>query len=709
MLFKKLVLSLLLCSVPALAADGAKISAYPRATTLGDNDLFITAYYGGSSYTTNKGISFTNLVSQLIGIVGSGGGGSVYVAGSQVTNPNFATNSDVRFSASTTNVTASLVGVRRVVNVADFLTAGEEPNGTDDNDTTVEAAYATLSSTDGGELFFPEGTWKFNLIITKPNVTITGISQLRDTSVTPSFTTYFIASDLSNPVIQVGNDSGWVRGVLIRNVSLNGDNGGTKGLRFAGGAFECRVENSAVAYFDTGIHIEGGTSYPASLIYFDSVHGHPDISANNGRGWLIKNASNYPTSYTTEIDISNSHWDGPSSGTSSYVMEIDSCEVKFINNYFDLTGGHGIKLSNTIVAADTWLQAVNSNIDGGASSVVIHGFDNNRTLNGLVTFECQINGKYADLDGTEFTPPPTMLRRLSAARGEFQIWNPSSVSGGSVLRFVDNVNSKQPFFFANAGFIYARPENGAAFSVANHTTGTSLFQVNGTDGATFFFGAGINAGTLSYFDSNKQLKSVTTGLGITNTVAGVLSNNIAAGSNISLTAGANGQITIASTASGGVAGTMVSSGSWTSGDYPKASDTTGTNFVRVTPTGTGVAVNSTLATVTNLIRSGRIPLTDAATITFDISQGENYIVTLGGARTLAAPTNGRDGQQVKVWFVQDGTGNRTISFPTNYLFGTDITGVTLTTNASKADVVTFEYFSTNSIVRVLGVLRGYQF
>jgi hypothetical protein len=62
-----------------------------------------------------------------------------------------------------------------------------------------------------------------------------------------------------------------------------------------------------------------------------------------------------------------------------------------------------------------------------------------------------------------------------------------------------------------------------------------------------------------------------------------------------------------------------------------------------------------------------VTLTDGATVTLNAQTGNNFIVTLGGNRTLSI-TNPSDGQQIELWVVQDGTGNRTLTWPGNVAF-----------------------------------------
>jgi hypothetical protein len=84
-------------------------------------------------------------------------------------------------------------------------------------------------------------------------------------------------------------------------------------------------------------------------------------------------------------------------------------------------------------------------------------------------------------------------------------------------------------------------------------------------------------------------------------------------------------------------------------------------------------------------------LTDAATIAWDVSLGSGT-VTLGGNRTLGAPTNGVTGAYYGLRVVQDGTGSRTLAY--NAVFK-GVTGVTLTTTASAVDHLVFRYNGTN--------------
>jgi len=87
-------------------------------------------------------------------------------------------------------------------------------------------------------------------------------------------------------------------------------------------------------------------------------------------------------------------------------------------------------------------------------------------------------------------------------------------------------------------------------------------------------------------------------------------------------------------------------------------------------------------------------LTDGATIAWDVSTSPIAKVTLGGNRTLAAPSNAvGSGQYISLLVIQDGTGSRTLTWNAVYEFTAD-TAPTLTTTANYGDLFTFRYNGT---------------
>jgi hypothetical protein len=86
-------------------------------------------------------------------------------------------------------------------------------------------------------------------------------------------------------------------------------------------------------------------------------------------------------------------------------------------------------------------------------------------------------------------------------------------------------------------------------------------------------------------------------------------------------------------------------------------------------------------------------LTDGATVTWNVGTSPVAKLTLGGNRTLSAPTNGVTGQFISITVIQDTTGSRTLTWNSAYEFTGD-TAPTLTTTVSKADVFVFRYNGT---------------
>lgn len=104
-----------------------------------------------------------------------------------------------------------------------------------------------------------------------------------------------------------------------------------------------------------------------------------------------------------------------------------------------------------------------------------------------------------------------------------------------------------------------------------------------------------------------------------------------------------------------------------------------------------------------------VALTDASTITVNAALGNDFRVTLGGNRTMGAPSNATDGQIIMFQITQDGTGSRTITWASGtngYSFGAG-TAPTLTTAASKTDLVGFKYNATKSLWLYTGSALGY--
>jgi len=137
-------------------------------------------------------------------------------------------------------------------------------------------------------------------------------------------------------------------------------------------------------------------------------------------------------------------------------------------------------------------------------------------------------------------------------------------------------------------------------------------------------------------------------------------------------------------------------------------DNTGTNSQFLTTNGSGVLSWSSPAggvslSVANTWTAGQraeiTTLTDGATITPNLNDSNNYVVVLGGNRTIANPTNITAGQSGSIFITQDGTGSRTASWGSYWDWAAG-TAPTLSTGASQVDRIDYIVRSSTSIQAV---------
>jgi hypothetical protein len=101
-----------------------------------------------------------------------------------------------------------------------------------------------------------------------------------------------------------------------------------------------------------------------------------------------------------------------------------------------------------------------------------------------------------------------------------------------------------------------------------------------------------------------------------------------------------------------------------------------------------------------------VALTDAATIAVNAALGNVFRVTLAGNRTLGAPANPADGQQIDFEFTQGAGGSHTLAYNAAYEFSTTIASPTLSTAAGDVDLLSFRYSAVASKWRCLRVVLG---
>jgi hypothetical protein len=122
-----------------------------------------------------------------------------------------------------------------------------------------------------------------------------------------------------------------------------------------------------------------------------------------------------------------------------------------------------------------------------------------------------------------------------------------------------------------------------------------------------------------------------------------------------------------------------------------------------TTLGKFVRINGVTTNATRLVTT----LTDAANIAVDAATGDEFTVTLGGNRTIDAPTNPINGRMMLFRLRQDATGSRTITWNAAFAFTTGLPAPTLSTGANKIDYVGFVYDSTTAKWHCLSYVLGH--
>lgn len=100
-------------------------------------------------------------------------------------------------------------------------------------------------------------------------------------------------------------------------------------------------------------------------------------------------------------------------------------------------------------------------------------------------------------------------------------------------------------------------------------------------------------------------------------------------------------------------------------------------------------------------------LTDAATITVDASLGNDFRVTIAGNRTMGAPANPANGQQIIFQVTQGSGAPFTITWSSGYEFSAGLPQPALSTSAGQTDLLGFVYNSTTETWLFAAYLNGF--
>jgi hypothetical protein len=126
-------------------------------------------------------------------------------------------------------------------------------------------------------------------------------------------------------------------------------------------------------------------------------------------------------------------------------------------------------------------------------------------------------------------------------------------------------------------------------------------------------------------------------------------------------------------------------------------DIVGALIAAATGSNSGVVVtydDAGNALTIGLLSSAFQTLTDQATIAWNMADGFNAKVTLGGNRAIGTPTNPVEGRTYTLQLIQDGSGSRTITDWGVIDFGS-VGAPTLSTGAGKKDFVYLQCIETS--------------
>ena len=277
----------------------------------------------------------------------------------------------------------------------------------------------------------------------------------------------------------------------------------------------------------------------------------------------------------------------------------------------------------------------------------------------------------------------TLTNATTSVKGIVQVGSNIDVSAGviSVATATDTVKG------------ILQVTNGNGLSLTSGTLSSTLTNATTSVKGIVQVGSNIDvsAGVISVAtatDTVKGILQVTNGNGLSLT-SGTLSFNISNNATTStygiVQIGTNIDVSSGIISVANASGTTVK-GIVKSGNASNLSIVDGVIDISAT-----VLSSSVQNTFTKSQATALVTITDAATITPDLSLSNVQMVTLAGNRTFASPTGSISGGQYLIAIKQDATGSRTVTFHANYIFRSGQSS-TLTTTANKTDIISITNF-----------------
>ena len=327
-----------------------------------------------------------------------------------------------------------------------FIT-GMDATGTTDSTAAIAAAVAALPST-GGVLRMPHpgtGKYKFNYALVKSGVTLIGPGLVTTKNLTGGYCSPW---DVSKPVLQMGDDSGFTTGSKFQGFALNGYLSCQKGVSFVGGAYKCSAEDIQCTNFTvSGLEFTNDDVNPCSYIKVYNLMVQSDAPWAAGVAYIDKHVSG--TGWTTACDVIGFSIDVQN----GYQVWADSCEGGSMSNGYLQCGksGHCILFTKNYAGSESRLEFSNVDTDSvsGTGNVVFTldvGVDarvSNQIMNSLpITGNLNTRGKMLVLAGHTtgtITASQNTLTVASTAGIRPGRWIQVKGAGTSALNFISKV------------------------------------------------------------------------------------------------------------------------------------------------------------------------------------------------------------------------------------------------------------------------------
>jgi hypothetical protein len=274
---------------------------------------------------------------------------------------------------------------------------GAPGNGSDNDTIYVVSAY---NSMDHPKIIMSDKKWKFNLTIAKNNTEIecSGKSPgvvMEQTGVDGGF---LRAADLSEPVIQIGNDAATIYDVKIRNCSIYGWDGtdrGAKGVKIGSSIYHA-LENVFIGGFSTYNLMLGDYTYthPTMSGKFSDI----EIGSAVANGDSIVCESQPPDAATTAQFFSNFMIWGPSTGAGYNWAIKNPAPLHMVNGYVEVQRcGKGIAITDW---SPVHLNGVTIEGQNATCEVVSNSYDTDSTIQRFLVGNYDIiNGVYGNNSG----------------------------------------------------------------------------------------------------------------------------------------------------------------------------------------------------------------------------------------------------------------------------------------------------------------------